>query len=243
VPTQASLVVLACHRVGIPPQTARYRRHFVTPAFLAFQVRLLRVAGYTFCTLRDALDRPGRRAVVTFDDGYRDNYEAGRPVLRALGVPATVFVVSADIGKTSVRWRESGDPLSGDLMGWPELHDLAQHGWEIGSHGHEHIHFDRHQPDRQREVIEAGYAAVTGHLGESPVSFSYPYGVCTDVAAAAVAATGFRCAVTTETGPNNGALVDRYRLRRISGGGRHFRHYARALSLLLQPWRAGRRER
>jgi peptidoglycan/xylan/chitin deacetylase (PgdA/CDA1 family) len=49
-------------------------------------------------------------AVVTFDDGYRDVYDQAWPVLRELGLPATVFVPTAGM--------ESGQALAHDLLYW-----------------------------------------------------------------------------------------------------------------------------
>jgi peptidoglycan/xylan/chitin deacetylase (PgdA/CDA1 family) len=225
------LLILLHHRVGWPPPSARYGRMFVTPGLLAFQVRVLRLAGYTFGALRDTVRQSGRRAVVTFDDGYLDNVQLGLPVLERLGVPATVFVVSADVGGMSVRWAESGESLAADLMGWDDLRRLQGSGWEIGSHGHWHVHLDRHAPQAQRENVELGRSTVERELGVAPRSFAYPYGVVTDVAAEAVRAAGFVCATTTVRGSND-RLADPYHLRRIHCGGRHARHYLQALRLL-----------
>ena len=65
--------------------------------------------------LRQLSQRPrklGRRAVVvTFDDGYADNALAALPLLRGHGIPATVFVTTALLGKTRAQW-------------WDELADL-----------------------------------------------------------------------------------------------------------------------
>ena len=56
-------------------------------------------------TLRDAFaDRSGSRAVVTFDDGYADNYSTAFPLLNSLGIPATMFVITSDVGRKSVIW-------------------------------------------------------------------------------------------------------------------------------------------
>ncbi|MDO8837058.1 MAG: polysaccharide deacetylase family protein [Vicinamibacterales bacterium] len=225
------LLNLLHHRVGWPPPEARYRRMLVTPELLAFQVRVLRLAGYRFGTLRDAVLQPGRRAVVTFDDGYLDNLQRGLPVLERLGVPATVFVVSSDVGGRAVRWAESGESLAADLMGWDDLRRLQESGWEIGSHGHWHVHLDRHAPQAQRENVFLGRSAVERELGSVPVSFAYPYGFVTDVAAEAVRDAGFVCAVTTARGSNS-STADRYRLRRMPAGGGRLRHYLQALRLL-----------
>ena len=48
--------------------------------------------------------------VVTFDDGYRDNYDQALPVLRDLGMPATVFVSTGLVG--------AQEPLHHDRIYW-----------------------------------------------------------------------------------------------------------------------------
>ena len=62
-------------------------------------------AGFELASLPDALDvLAGRRRarrdlfVITFDDGYRDVYDNAFPVLKALGVPATLYVASGYVG-------------------------------------------------------------------------------------------------------------------------------------------------
>src|SRR3990172_9069986 len=62
----------------------------------------------TFRTLLDSLDGkarlPGRPVIVTFDDGYDDNYHNAFPVLRSLGMPATIFVSTGYIGSGKPFW-------------------------------------------------------------------------------------------------------------------------------------------
>jgi len=62
-------------------------------------------AGYQLSSLEDALDViAGRRraardlCVVTFDDGYRDVYRHAFPVLKSMGVPATMYLPSDFVG-------------------------------------------------------------------------------------------------------------------------------------------------
>lgn len=226
------LVLVQHHHAGWPPRAARYKRMFTTPALLAFQVRLLRLAGYRFSTLQDAIGMPGKRAVVTFDDGYRDNIEMAAPVLGRLGVPATVFVVSSDVGRTGVQWDESGDKLPGDLMDWDDLLRLRDRGWEIGSHGHRHVHMARRPADEQAENVRLGRETIERRLGVAPRSFAYPHGSFTDITVDIAKEAGFRCAVTAIRG-GNGPDVDPYRLRRQPGGGRRADHFVMSFRLLL----------
>ena len=62
----------------------------------------------TFQTLLDVLDGsavlPERPVIVTFDDGYDDNYYNAFPVLRSFGIPATVFVSTGYIGQGKPFW-------------------------------------------------------------------------------------------------------------------------------------------
>jgi peptidoglycan/xylan/chitin deacetylase (PgdA/CDA1 family) len=47
---------------------------------------------------------PQRALIVTFDDGYRDNYTNAFPVLKELGIPATIFLATGHIGKQRLFW-------------------------------------------------------------------------------------------------------------------------------------------
>jgi peptidoglycan/xylan/chitin deacetylase (PgdA/CDA1 family) len=46
----------------------------------------------------------GRYALITFDDGYRDNYEIAFPILKAEGVPATFFIATGFVDEPRVPW-------------------------------------------------------------------------------------------------------------------------------------------
>lgn len=46
----------------------------------------------------------GRHALITFDDGYRDNYEIAFPILKAEGVPATFFIATGFVDFPQVPW-------------------------------------------------------------------------------------------------------------------------------------------
>jgi peptidoglycan/xylan/chitin deacetylase (PgdA/CDA1 family) len=48
--------------------------------------------------------RAGRHVLITFDDGYRDNYTEALPVLRRHGVPATFFIATGFIDRPRLPW-------------------------------------------------------------------------------------------------------------------------------------------
>lgn len=51
-------------------------------------------------------DVPENAVVVTFDDGYRDNYTHAFPILKERGIPATVFLATGVIGNGQVLWHD-----------------------------------------------------------------------------------------------------------------------------------------
>lgn len=113
-----------------------------------------------------------KRLALTFDDGLLNTYEVSYPILRALGVVATVFVVSgtltAEVGSREVRPNDLSP-----IMGLKELRELAKAGWEIGSHSHTHAVFDLITDERAEHEL-----AVSKTLLEEfkPVSFAFPAG-------------------------------------------------------------------
>lgn len=98
---QGAGVILTLHHVR-PAQPGSFspnRFLEITPAFLETVITSTRRAGFEFIGMNESLERlanPSRRrpfAVLTFDDGYRDNLEHAWPILRRNRVPWTVYVV------------------------------------------------------------------------------------------------------------------------------------------------------
>lgn len=49
---------------------------------------------------------PPHSVVLTFDDGFRDNLEAGLPILQKHGVQATIFVVTGSLSSGELPWSQ-----------------------------------------------------------------------------------------------------------------------------------------
>jgi len=107
-----ALTILCYHRVLPAAEKARYfiPDMVVTPAALAAHCELLR-ARFEVCTLSAALARWPQHngeqrplAVITFDDGYRDNYQFAAPVLQEFGLRATFFVITDLAGTNELPW-------------------------------------------------------------------------------------------------------------------------------------------
>ncbi|MGB3225546.1 MAG: polysaccharide deacetylase family protein [Desulforhopalus sp.] len=113
---KSNAVILMYHRVlpkelmdgeYVPVQPGMY----VTPASLRLHLSYLK-AHFSIITLSDLVNRlkAGKTvcncAVITFDDGWLDNYLYAFPILKELKIPATIFLASGFIGTTRWFWPE-----------------------------------------------------------------------------------------------------------------------------------------
>jgi peptidoglycan/xylan/chitin deacetylase (PgdA/CDA1 family) len=105
-----SIIVLNYHRIGNPDETQYDPGVFsATAEEFEWQLRYLK-RYFEIATLDEAVamvkgEKPLRPSVlITFDDGYRDNYELAFPRLRTAGVQATFFLPTAFIGSDRLSW-------------------------------------------------------------------------------------------------------------------------------------------
>lgn len=77
-----------------------FRKHV---EWLGEEMQIVRLADWIDAA-RAGRPLPPRACAITFDDGWRDNFEHALPVLQQLGAPATIFVVSALIGTNRSFW-------------------------------------------------------------------------------------------------------------------------------------------
>ena len=106
-PTWRGLLVLTYHRIGTPLDGHDPALWSATQDDFEAQLRFL--ARHVQVVSGDELpaalaERRGRHVALTFDDGYRDNYELAYPVLRSQGLPATFFVTTGFLDRPHVAW-------------------------------------------------------------------------------------------------------------------------------------------
>ncbi|WP_295455673.1 polysaccharide deacetylase family protein, partial [uncultured Thiodictyon sp.] len=104
-------LIVMLHRIAAEPGAWRGNPGlWITLQQLRGIIVTLRDEGYEWMSLSDALTRPASRhqprfACLTFDDGYRDNYELALPLLRDWGIPATIYVTTGFVEGTVPDWR------------------------------------------------------------------------------------------------------------------------------------------
>lgn len=195
------VLVLCYHTVG--PWTHPMS---VDPMALRQQVEGLLERGYRSVTFSEigTLPEHGRYVVPTFDDGFRGTYDEALPVLRELGAIATVFPATSFVtDRTPLQW--PGFAASGELAGeaimplsWAQLRELADAGWEVGSHTQSHTRLTRIDDDALGRELAESRAIAEAELGRPCRSIAYPFGDVDARVILAAKTAGYRFGATLE---------------------------------------------
>lgn len=148
----------------------------IHPDMFRRQMELLAERDVPVVPLAEIRKSPGAVA-LTFDDAYRNFLRHALPVLTRHRLPATVFVVTGRVG-TFNDWSQKG--YAGiprlELMGWPELVEVAAAGVELGGHSVTHPDLAAIPPGRAREELRRCREEIAERTGRPPRSLAYPYG-------------------------------------------------------------------
>jgi peptidoglycan/xylan/chitin deacetylase (PgdA/CDA1 family) len=133
---------------------------------------------------------------ITFDDGYRDNFDNALPILEKLSLPATFFVVSDWVGTDVVPWWDRERGVRHRWMTWDQVRSLTGKGFEVGAHTRTHVDLGKVSQAEAWEEILGARLELERQLEASVESFAYPYGGryhLSDGNLELVKAAGFRC--------------------------------------------------
>jgi peptidoglycan/xylan/chitin deacetylase (PgdA/CDA1 family) len=154
---------------------------------------------------------------ITFDDGYRDNFEYAAPVLEKLSLPATFFVVTQWMGTDVVPWWDRTEGVQYPWMTWDQVRTLQRRGFDIGAHTRTHVDLGVVDPLVAQQEILGARQELEEQL-DAPVDlFAYPYGKPTNLADSnrqVVKRAGFRCCCSCFGGLNT-RKTDPLHLRRV----------------------------
>ncbi len=153
-----------------------------------------------------------KTVVITFDDGYENNYRKAFPILKKYGFPATIFIVVDFLGRQEKVYEEEVMKFMTQDM----LKEMSDSGLiTIGSHTKSHSYLpDIHEEKALKEEIFDSKKELEKIIGKKVYAFSYPIGGYTPHIRNLVRLAGYKVAVTTL--PEEGfAHDDIYALKRI----------------------------
>lgn len=195
----------------------------VHPADFQAHIEWLHHRGYRSITLAQFMGQtytPGNRVVIiTFDDGYEDNYSLAFPIMKRYGFIATIFLVSDyvntdhffywDVPKIS----SDQDPALFRILKWDQVNEMANYGIEFGSHTCTHPELPSLSTNELTDEICRSRQDLQARLGKDVVSFCYPRGKLSHGVVDIVEKAGYHCAVLTSN--RAGIPFGPFTLRRV----------------------------
>lgn len=175
--------ILMYHRIGHRPGDGLT----VSPELFEKQLEYLRKNNFQTISLLDWYNSvkngeklPAKSVILTFDDGYKDNWDIAAPLLQKYGFTATVFMVAEQIGKIN-NWDIGHSQRYGaELMSKEELSRWLQMGCQVESHGVQHLAWTNLTKEQMMAEASQSKKILEEELGIKIHFFCYPYGLLND---------------------------------------------------------------
>jgi peptidoglycan/xylan/chitin deacetylase (PgdA/CDA1 family) len=210
--------VIQYHKIDTAPRDALVRGGYTPPRRFARQLSYLKKQGYVFYSASELIEYykehgsfPPKGITVTLDDGWKDNYTYAFPVLRGLGVKATIFLVSSCIDQVSSKAQAKGESGRAHLSR-EEILEMSQHGIEFGSHSLNHRLLHEIPLSEVKLEVETAKRQIEDLLQQPCKVFAYPAGYFSAEAQRVIKNAGHIAAFSTIYGPTN--HLDLYALNR-----------------------------
>lgn len=210
---QVRMPILMYHHIAVSPADADiYRRDLsVSPENFAAQMQYLAEQGYQTISLYDLIYHlslgwplPPKPIIITFDDGYRDNYTNALPVLLKHGFVGTFFILTEPI-----------DQKHEDYLTWNQVRRMSEVGMDIEVHGRTHRDLRGRDTDFLIWEIVGPQEIIEARIHHLPRFFCYPSGQYDEDVVALLKSAYFWGAVTVEQGTLHTpeSLFDLHRIR------------------------------
>ena len=182
----------------------------VTPAEFERQMDMLKKAGFETISpeefiaymRREPVALPDKPILITFDDGYEDNYTNAFPILKQCGFTAVIFIPGVNIDREK-------------RLSSAQMRELSAHGIVFGGHSVTHSDLTALSGRELQQEVRDVKKALRQVTAKTSELFSYPYGYFNLSTWDATASAGYEAAFTVLPGLNTPDRDNVYLLRRI----------------------------
>lgn len=209
---------------GLTEKASQVNDYFIPVEVFEADLAHLRDNGYTTVTMSELIDfvydesetvtLPEKPVVLTFDDGFYNNYKYASPLLAQYGMKAVISVIGQACEEESAVTYHAEDYCE---VTWDQLREMAESGlWEVQNHT-----WDLHRNNGGRQgaakmegentkAYETMLTANVGKLqkqiealtGVRPNTFTWPYGAHTEDNRQLLLDLGFRATLSCRSGVN-----------------------------------------
>lgn len=210
------LPILLYHRIVNKYCSLGKHKIYVWEERFRKQMQFLKENGYTTITFSHLIQYPplalpARTVMLTFDDGYEDNYTILFPILKEFGFTAVVYFVSRCPQNS---WAVAEGEPSLKLLTRAMIEEMSRYGIEFGGHTCSHSDLTKLSTEKLYQEIIENKKDIEEITGKPVLSFAYPYGAYTPTVIEIVQQVGYQFAVTTRFGESDWTQ-DKMRIRRI----------------------------
>ena len=166
----------------------------ITPENLKTQLKYIKDEGYVTLTLNELKGYllnnspiPNKSIVITFDDGYMDNYYSAFPILKDFDMVATIFCITSALDGSYYLSKEA-------------INEMSNYGIDIQSHTVNHPNLDKMTYDEQLTELKESKKTLESITGKKIDSIAYPFGDFNDYSIQAAKDAGYTLGFTTQRG-------------------------------------------
>lgn len=232
-PKQATVVILMYHSLLKDP--ARQGKYVVSPDLFESDLRWLKENGYSFVGMQDLINfiysessLPEKSVVITFDDGYYNNYLYAYPLLEKYDAKMLISF----IGKYTDLYNDEKPNAYYSHITWDMINEMLESGRvEIGNHTYSmHTNGQRKGSKKIKGETDEHYTKILiedigklqdetyEHTGTYPVVYTYPFGAISSASFDVLSDMGFlatlscaeKASVITQGEPNSLRCLGRF---------------------------------
>ncbi|HWR42483.1 polysaccharide deacetylase family protein [Sporomusa sp.] len=196
--------ILAYHQVSSVPEV-----YSIDPDQFEEHMRYLESHGYTAISLAELFaaksgvqSLPPKPVIITFDDGYDDNYLTALPIMEKYGMKGTVFVIAGQVGQPG-------------YLTWDQVKAMQAKGTEVGSHTYSHVALSEISQPQLMDEVTRSKQMIENNLARPVDFFAYPFGQYNIDTIAALKQAGYTGACTGLPGLGT-TTDDAYQLKRVN---------------------------
>ncbi len=210
-----SLPIIMYH--GLCPDKERQNKYIIDPSYFEEDLIYLKEQGYETVLLREVIDHfkkgtplPEKPVLLTFDDGYMNNYTYAYPLLQKYSAKAVISPIAAETDKEDnnlyrdSRWSQCS---------WDELKEMSDSGLvEIENHTYDlhnisdnvrgaAIAKGENEQDYEKRLkadLSDANKRIERHIGKAANAFVYPYGAKSETTEEIVKSMGFEAILDCE---------------------------------------------
>ena len=197
VPGALKIPIFIYHSVRphIPRESKRQDEYDITPELLEKQLAYLKQNGFTAITLDELAGDiaagttfPHQKPIVlTFDDGWRNQYRYAFPLLKKYHLTATFYIYTNPIGKKH-------------YLSWDEIKEMDKAGMTIADHTLSHPYFKTISLEQIKTEVTESKKILEQELGKPVLHFASPFGYSNEAIRGILKDAGYKTARTTYKG-------------------------------------------